>query len=80
MGVGASESIQRRNLVGLAEEGFDKMYGARPLARAIQRHLENPLSKRILSGDFGPGSKIVVDVENDRLTFAESGIPMLSVT
>ena len=64
----------------LAEEGFDKMYGARPLARAIQRHLENPLSKRILSGDFGPGSKIVVDVENDRLTFAESGIPMLSVT
>ena len=64
----------------LGEEGFDKMYGARPLARAIQRHLENPLSKRILSGDFGPGSKIVVDVENDRLTFAESGIPMLSVT
>ncbi len=64
----------------LGEEGFDKMYGARPLARAIQRHLENPLSKRVLSGDFGPGSKIVVDVENDRLTFAESGIPMLSAT
>ena len=59
----------------LGDEGFDKTYGARPLARAIQHHLENPLSKRILSGDFGPGSKIVVDVENDRLTFSESRTP-----
>ena len=59
----------------LGDEGFDKTYGARPLARAIQHHLENPLSKRILSGDFGSGSKIVVDVENDRLTFSESRTP-----
>ena len=59
----------------LADEGFDKTYGARPLARAIQHHLENPLSKRILADEFGPGSKIVVDVENDKLTFAESRTP-----
>ena len=59
----------------LGDEGFDRTYGARPLARAIQHHLENPLSKRILSEEFGPGSKIVVDVENDRLTFSESRTP-----
>ena len=59
----------------LADAGFDKKFGARPLARAIQHHLENPLSKRILAKEFGPGSKIVVDVENDTLTFAESRVP-----
>ena len=64
----------------LGDEGFDKTYGARPLARAIQHHLENPLSKRILAEEFGPGSKIVVDVENDRLTFAESRIPVPSAS
>ena len=64
----------------LGDEGFDKTYGARPLARAIQHHLENPLSKRILAEEFGPGSKIVVDVENDRLTFAESRSPVPAAT
>ena len=64
----------------LGDEGFDKTYGARPLARAIQHHLENPLSKRILAEEFGPGSKIVVDVENDRLTFAESRSPVTSAS
>ena len=59
----------------LGDEGFDKTYGARPLARAIQHHLENPLSKRILAEEFGAGSKIVVDVENDRLAFSESRAP-----
>ena len=64
----------------LGDEGFDKTYGARPLARAIQHHLENPLSKRILAQEFGPGSKIVVDVENDSLTFAESRSPVRSAS
>ena len=45
----------------LAEEGFDPVYGARPLRRAIQRHLENPLSKGILSGEFQAGDHLVVD-------------------
>ena len=64
----------------LGDEGFDKTFGARPLARAIQHHLENPLSKQILAEEFGPGSKIVVDVEDDRLTFAESRVPEPSTT
>jgi ATP-dependent Clp protease ATP-binding subunit ClpB len=46
----------------LAREGYDPVYGARPLRRAIQRELENPLAKRILAGDVPPGSTIRVDV------------------
>ena len=64
----------------LGDEGFDKTYGARPLARAIQHHVENPLSKRILAEEFGPGSKIVVDVVNDSLTFTESRSPVPSAS
>ena len=45
----------------LAEEGFDPVFGARPLRRAIQRHLENPMSRGILSGDFQRGDHLVVD-------------------
>ena len=42
----------------LVEVGFDPVYGARPLKRAIQNELENPLAQRILAGDFPPGSTI----------------------
>ncbi|MBN2192765.1 MAG: ATP-dependent chaperone ClpB [Polyangiaceae bacterium] len=45
----------------LAEVGFDPQFGARPLKRAIQRHLENALAARVLAGDFPPGSTAVVD-------------------
>ena len=45
----------------LAKEGFDPEYGARPLRRAVQRYLENPLSKGLLSGDFKEGDHVVVD-------------------
>ena len=45
----------------LANEGFDPVYGARPLRRAIQRQLENPLSKMVLSREVGPGDHVVVD-------------------
>jgi ATP-dependent Clp protease ATP-binding subunit ClpB len=45
----------------LAEVGWDPQYGARPLKRAIQRNLEDPLAKRVLAGEFPPGSHIVVD-------------------
>jgi ATP-dependent Clp protease ATP-binding subunit ClpB len=44
----------------LAEAGFDPVYGARPLKRAIQQQVENPLAQRILAGDFGPGDTIAV--------------------
>ncbi|MFV8817842.1 ATP-dependent chaperone ClpB [Haliea sp. E17] len=45
----------------LVEAGFDPVYGARPLKRAIQQELENPLAQRILAGDFEPGQTVVVD-------------------
>ena len=56
----------------LVEEGFDPVYGARPLKRAIQRNLENPLAQELLAGNFLPGQIILVDVKGSRLTF---GLP-----
>jgi ATP-dependent Clp protease ATP-binding subunit ClpC len=53
----------------LAKEGFDKMYGARPLRRAIQRYVENELSKRILGGKLERGSSVTVDADETGLTF-----------
>ncbi len=53
----------------LGEAGFDPVYGARPLKRAIQQQIENPLAERILQGQFGPGDHIVVDVEGGELHF-----------
>jgi ATP-dependent Clp protease ATP-binding subunit ClpB len=54
----------------LVEEGFDPVYGARPLKRAIQRCLENPLAQELLAGKYLPGQIILVDVEAQKLTFA----------
>ena len=56
----------------LVEEGFDPVYGARPLKRAIQRNLENPLAQELLAGNFLPGQIILVDVKGSKLTF---GVP-----
>ena len=53
----------------LGEAGFDPVYGARPLKRAIQRQLENPLANQILSGQFVAGDVIKVDVAEDNLSF-----------
>ncbi|OGW29218.1 MAG: ATP-dependent chaperone ClpB [Nitrospirae bacterium GWC2_57_13] len=53
----------------LAEEGFDMVYGARPLKRAIQRDVLNPLASRILSGEVKEGSKVVIDRDGRRLVF-----------
>ncbi len=53
----------------LAEAGFDPVYGARPLKRAIQQEVENPLSKAILEGRFGPKDTIVIDVAGSELGF-----------
>ncbi len=53
----------------LSEAGFDPVYGARPLKRAIQHELENPLSKAILKGEFGPKDTIMVDVAGSELGF-----------
>jgi len=53
----------------LAEAGFDPVYGARPLRRAIQQQVENPLAQEILAGKFGPKDVILVDAGPDRLVF-----------
>ncbi|MDP2729703.1 MAG: AAA family ATPase [Dehalococcoidales bacterium] len=53
----------------LAKVGFDPLYGARPLRRAIERYVENPLSTKVLQGEFKEGSSVVVDLTDDTLTF-----------
>jgi ATP-dependent Clp protease ATP-binding subunit ClpB len=55
----------------LAEAGFDPVYGARPLKRAIQQQLENPLAQRILRGEFGPGARVLVTARDGELAFAK---------
>jgi len=56
----------------LAEQGWDPTYGARPLKRAIQRSLENPLALRLLEGEFGDGDTIRVDVVDGELSFEKA--------
>ncbi|MEO0095032.1 MAG: AAA family ATPase [candidate division WOR-3 bacterium] len=53
----------------LAHEGFDPVYGARPLRRAIQRMIENPLSKKIIAGEFPKDSTIKVDMQRGEVVF-----------
>ena len=56
----------------IAEAGFDPVYGARPLKRAIQSELENPLAKRILEGGFAAKDTVRIDVEKGALRFAKA--------
>lgn len=51
----------------ISEVGYDPIYGARPLKRAIQQEIENPLSREILSGKLLPGKPVTVDFENDQI-------------
>jgi ATP-dependent Clp protease ATP-binding subunit ClpC len=55
----------------IAEKGFDPVFGARPLKRTIQRHVEDPIAEEILKGNFSDGSRILVKKRGDSLTFAE---------
>ncbi|HEY8647446.1 MAG TPA: AAA family ATPase [Gaiellaceae bacterium] len=59
----------------IADAGWDPAYGARPLKRAIQRLLENPLARRLLEGDFGDGDTIMVDAQNGELVFTKVAEP-----
>ena len=64
----------------LAREGFDPVYGARPLKRAIQKEIVQPLAMRLLRGEFHDGDTIVVDVQNGELDFtrAETRVPVMA--
>ncbi len=53
----------------LAREGYDTVYGARPLKRAIQKHIENPLAMEILQGNLGEGTHILADVNEGKIVF-----------
>jgi len=59
-----------RDLLG--EAGFDPVYGARPLKRAIQQQIENPLAQKILQGEFVPGDRIRIGAHDGQLTFARA--------
>ncbi|MCY4625514.1 MAG: AAA family ATPase [Chloroflexi bacterium] len=65
----------------LVKEGYDPVYGARPLRRAVQRHIENPLSNRILNGDFSHGDTVYVDVyaDSNGLSFVATATPAETV-
>lgn len=56
----------------IAEVGFDPVYGARPLKRAIQQEIENPLAKEILSGKYLPGQTIMVELKKVYLLLLET--------
>ncbi|HLE14052.1 MAG TPA: AAA family ATPase [Anaerolineales bacterium] len=62
----------------LADEGFDPAFGARPLQRALQKHVESPLSVSLLSGEFSKGDTVIVDVDEEgkRLVFRPIGQPL----
>jgi ATP-dependent Clp protease ATP-binding subunit ClpC len=57
----------------LAEEGFDAQFGARPLRRTLQKHVESPLSRQLLEGQFQSGDVVVVDVADGELVFKRKG-------
>jgi ATP-dependent Clp protease ATP-binding subunit ClpB len=64
--------VDEAALAELAKVGFDPVFGARPLKRAIQSWLENPLAKEILEGRFGPKDTIAVDFAGGRFSFARN--------
>jgi ATP-dependent Clp protease ATP-binding subunit ClpB len=59
----------------LVEAGWDPTYGARPLKRAIQRLIENPLALRLLEGEFGEGDRVRVDADGGELVFEKAAAP-----
>jgi ATP-dependent Clp protease ATP-binding subunit ClpB len=54
----------------LAREGYDPVYGARPLKRAIQKELETPIGRRLLTGEIKDGDKVIVDWKDGEFTFS----------
>ena len=79
-----SRLLERKITIEISKEakewlvniGYDPVYGARPLRRAIQRHIENPLSSKILQGEFSEGEHIAIDMVENALTFNSEGNTM----
>lgn len=64
-----SLNVKREALVLIAQAGFDPIFGARPLKRAIQQGLENPLAQKLLAGEYSAGTTITISVDDDVLIF-----------
>jgi ATP-dependent Clp protease ATP-binding subunit ClpB len=77
-GVGGSPGIKLvltdRAKNQLATDGYDAVYGARPLKRLIQQQIENPLARRILHGDFAPGDTVAVDSDGEVFSFEKRAV------
>jgi ATP-dependent Clp protease ATP-binding subunit ClpB len=71
---GISLELTEEAKEAVAEAGWDPTYGARPLKRAIQRMIENPLALRLLEGDFAEGDTVLVTVEDGELRFEKAGV------
>jgi ATP-dependent Clp protease ATP-binding subunit ClpB len=67
LSIEVSEAVLDR----IAELGYDPVYGARPLRRAVQNWLENPLAQRVIRGEYGPGDRIVVSLDADGFVFGK---------
>lgn len=61
--------VSEAALAEIAKVGFDPLFGARPLKRAIQQYIENPVAKAILQGDFADGDNVHVDFVQDQFVF-----------
>ncbi|MDA1256469.1 MAG: AAA family ATPase [Chloroflexi bacterium] len=73
--MGVTLELDEKALAWLVKEGADPEYGARPLRRAVQHFVENPLSQRILAGEFTDGDLVKASVGKDGLEFSKSGRP-----
>ena len=67
--------VQDAALAAVASAGFDPVYGARPLKRAIQQQIENPLAKEILAGRYAAGDTITVGATGGEITFSKRAEP-----
>lgn len=59
----------------LGKEGYDPVYGARPLRRAIQKHLEDALAEELIRGNFNPGETVIADSDGEKVTFKKKEVP-----
>jgi ATP-dependent Clp protease ATP-binding subunit ClpB len=73
VGMDINISITPAAIDWIAQAGFDPLFGARPIKRALQRYLINDLSKSLLADEISKEDEIVVDVENDKLVFRNGG-------
>jgi ATP-dependent Clp protease ATP-binding subunit ClpB len=63
--------VSEAALISIAEAGFDPVFGARPLKRAIQERIENPLARQILEGKFAAKDAIAIDAMKGQLVFSK---------